>query len=501
MAGKFWQEEIECMPLKELAQLQERKLRESRVIQRAYFSSLYNERWRKADVSPEKIRNREDLKRIPFTTGMDLKNAFTEERQDKVTGSSNVRLWLCTSGTTGVPKWIPYSDNDISEFGQIMLRDFYVYDAPENLKFFILTTPAPFISGGAAYFNLFTQMLNDIHVEHILASFTNTREGLELALRRKSEAFFAFPSIAMRIAEKLADEAGSEAKQRFAEKRGVGSFAAMLLTKVKRVEPKHIIKFKYGLFSGEPLEPYRKAIIEAYGLEPFELYAFTEFPCFNIECFQHNGIHLWMDTCIAELIPQQELDKEDANPGYVPQTLFLDEAEPGATGEYVVTTFGEAFPLIRYRTSDLIQIVGMEKCGCGRTHPRIKVLQRIDDVVNMGIVRFSTFELDACLASISNNGKVNEWQLRIVYEGYKPKPVLWVEAINVGKNEAFVDEVKTKLLGIKALQLGCEAGIVAQPDIRVLERINEHRTPTGKLKRVIYDYGHNVTRPGASTFI
>ena len=247
-----------------------------------------------------------------------------------------------------------------------------------------------------------------------------------------------------------------------------------------------MIKIRYGIFSGESLAPYRQTIIDHYGLEPYEVYACTEFLCFNVECPYHCGIHIWLDACIAEIIPQQELDREENTAGYIPQALFLDEVPIGTMGEYVLTTFGEALPLVRYRTSDLLEVVGTERCRCGRTHPRVRVLRRLDDVVNMGLVRFSILEVEACLGLVSHSGKVISWQLRLERESYKPKPMLLIKAVRSGAEQALLDEIRSRLFEIEALRLGCENGIVANPDIKLVDRIEEVRTATDKVRRIVY---------------
>jgi len=63
----------------------------------------------------------------------------------------------------------------------------------------------------------------------------------------------------------------------------------------------------------------------------------------------HEGVHIWLDTCIAEILPAVELEERETSAGLRSQAVFLHEAKPGTRGELVVTTFGEALPLIRYR--------------------------------------------------------------------------------------------------------------------------------------------------------
>lgn len=487
METRFWQQELECMPLPQIAAFQDDKLNQSRLIDRAYNSALYRTPWQKAGLAPDSVRRRADLKRVPYLTGSALRDAFATHAIGDILTSENVRFWFCTSGTTGSPKWIPYTDADLSLCEQIMMRSAWMCGADRRkLTWLSLITPAPFVADGATYIGMFAEMLGRLENEHILALATEVDASLPLARARKPNVFSAFPSIAVRIAERLSEAAGAETKRQFKERKNLTNLTAMLLAGFKRIRIRDIIKFQYGLFSGESLAPYRQAIIDHYGLEPFELYTCTEFLCFNVECRYHCGIHLWLDACIAEIIPQEELDKEENTAGYIPQARFLDEVPVGTVGEYVMTTFGEALPLVRYRTSDLLEVVGTEKCLCGRTHPRLKVMRRLDDVVNMGLIRFSILEVEACLGRVSHSGKVVNWQLKLEREGYKPKPVLFLQASRSGTERALLDEILSTIFEIEVLRVGCERGIVANPEIRLVDTIEEVRTATGKVRRIVY---------------
>ena len=252
---------------------------------------------------------------------------------------------------------------------QTILRSMWLIGMDQTrLTWLNLVTPAPFISDGAAHFGIFAEMLCGLQNEHIAASPTEVATSLPLASARKPNVLSAFPSVAARIAEGFPEAALVETRRRFQEKKNLANLAAMLLARFKGIRVRDIIKLRYGIFSGESLAPYRQTIIDHYGLEPYEVYACTEFLCFNVECRYHCGIHIWLDACIAEIIPQPELDKEENTAGYIPQALFLDEVPIGTMGEYVLTTFGEALPLVRYRTSDLLEVVGTERCRV-RTDP------------------------------------------------------------------------------------------------------------------------------------
>ena len=475
------------MPGPQIAAFQNEKLKQSRLIHRAYDSALYKSSWQKAGFAPSSIHNRADLRQVPYLTGSRLRDAFATYAIEDILTSQSVRFWYCTSGTTGSPKWIPYTDADLNVCEQTILRSMWLIGMDQSrLTWFNLVTPAPFISDGAAHFGIFAEMLGGLQNEHISSSPTEVTTSLPLASARKPNVLSAFPSVATRIAEAFPEAALAETRRRFQERKNLPNLAAMLLARFKGIRVRDVIKIRYGIFSGESLAPYRQTIIDHYGLEPYEVYACTEFLSFNVECPYHCGIHIWLDACIAEIIPQQELDKEENTAGYIPQALFLDEVPIGTMGEYVLTTFGEALPLVRYRTSDLLEVVGTERCRCGRTHPRVRVLRRLDDVVNMGLVRFSILEVEACLGQVSHSGKVISWQLRLERESYKPKPMLLIKAVRSGAEQALLDEIRSRLFEIEALRLGCENGIVANPDIKLVDRIEEVRTATDKVRRIVY---------------
>ncbi|HEY3248815.1 MAG TPA: hypothetical protein VGK88_11045, partial [bacterium] len=222
---------------------------------------------------------------------------------------------------------------------------------------------------------------------------------------------------------------------------------------------------------------------DAWGLRAYELYAMTEYPCFHLECREQAGIHIWADKCIPEIIPLDELEREDTDAAYVPQAIHLFDAAAGMKGEFVYTSFGRALPLVRYRTGDVIEVVDTARCGCGRTHPRIRVRGRRDDLVNLGLIRFSTAELDQRLGAISG---IASWQLRIVRRGYKPQPVLYIVPMPP-QRAGLAAEAARALDDIEILKVGVDNRLVLTPEIKVVPEIQEVLTWSGKRKRVIQE--------------
>jgi phenylacetate-CoA ligase len=138
--------------------------------------------------------------------------------------------------------------------------------------------------------------------------------------------------------------------------------------------PPSALGLKLGLFGGEPglQDPqFRSRIEETWGFRAVDAnYGLAEvLSMFASECPMKGGLHFVAgDVLCPEL-------KDPAGDGVVPW-------EQGANGELVITHLQrECQPLIRYRTSDIVELVSLEPCGCGLHTPRWRVVGRVDDMV------------------------------------------------------------------------------------------------------------------------
>jgi phenylacetate-coenzyme A ligase PaaK-like adenylate-forming protein len=298
----------------------------------------------------------------------------------------------------------------------------------------------------------------------------------------------AFPSLAARLAEIIQESAPTTAKNQLQKQKTLENLLIYMVTRFKKIRPKDLSKFKFGLFGGEPLDPYRKVLTEAYGLEPYEMYVFTEFIPPSVECKMHEGMHLWLDICLPEIILEEELEKERNDKSYIPKAVPLWEAKKGQRGEYVLTTFGEALPLIRYRFGDLIEVYGVEPCGCGITHPRVKVPRRSDlSVVCLGAVRFPFASLEEKVLGKTDYGQARKWQLEIGREEYRPKLIIRLEPNSEFTNEGlFHKEITNKILEIDVIKVGIENKILATPEVKI-ELCHQKGKQATKAGSIIYE--------------
>jgi len=184
------------------------------------------------------------------------------------------------------------------------------------------------------------------------------------------------------------------------------------------------LSLRLGLFGGEPWsESMRKEIEETLSISALDNYGVSEVmgPGVSAECEEKNGLHIYEDHFIPEIID--------------PQTL--KPLPPGAEGELVLTTLSkEAFPLIRYRTRD-ITTLDYSPCACGRTLVRMKkVLGRSDDILIVKGIKIFPSQVEAILMEV---------------EGVEPRYQLLADRIEGAdtlelrvevNEEVFSDEIK-----------------------------------------------------------
>ena len=482
--------DIKHLPLEQLAEISMQHLRDHRTLEKASKSSLYRKTWRVAGIDPEAVETYEDFTKIPFITGRELRTAINEGPMEEALCSDAVLHWFMSTGTTGTPKWIPYGEKDVELFMEIREREYDLLPIPEGVKGLAITAPSPFVENALTGFNTIHGMLTHTQVGGAAFSVTEVEQedAINFALSMKPKVLAGYPSFAARFAEIIEEKAPAAAQREFSKKKSLRNLAAFLLTRVRKIQPKDLSRFKWGLFGGEPLDPYREVLERVYGFEAYEMYNFTEFMPPVIECHVHDGMHLWVDVCLPEIIPQPELDKESEDNAYSPRAIPLWKAEEGMRGEYVLTTFGEVLPLVRYRLTDLIEVVSTRPCRCGITHPRIKVLRRSDTSICLGAIRFRASQLDEKLLGETPYGRGRRWQLKITREGYRPKLIIRVEPCGkIVDEESFLKEISSRLHELEILATGVENKLVAKPVIVVEERISDEGRPVTKAGRVIYE--------------
>ncbi|HEY5914319.1 MAG TPA: phenylacetate--CoA ligase [Verrucomicrobiae bacterium] len=354
----FWDRQSETLPRTALEQLQLKCLQEtvSRVAARVPF---YQRRFAEMGVDPAQIRALTDVRRLPFTTGADLRAIYPDGLL-AVPRDEAVRLHT-SSGTTGKPKAIFFTRQDVNNAAELVARSLVSTgisskDVLQNMMSYGLFTGGLVMHYGAEKVGCLV----------IPAGPGTSERQLMLMQDFGTTAVHILPSYALYLANVL-------------EQKGL--------------DPRRDLSLRKAFVGAEPhTEETRCRIEEAYGCDVYNSYGLTEMngPGVAFECEHKAGMHLWEDNYILEII----------NPD-------TGEALPeGETGEMVLTSLKrQAMPLLRYRTRDITSIIA-EPCRCGRTHRRIaRIKGRSDDMLIIRGVNIFPQQIERVLMSFSQVGR------------------------------------------------------------------------------------------------
>ena len=157
-------------------------------------------------------------------------------------------------------------------------------------------------------------------------------------------------------------------------------------------EPKDL-GIKKGFFGGEgglQDKDFRHRIEEEWGLEAINAnYGMSDvISILGAECRVKDNLHfIAQDYVHIELVDAE---------------LKNIELENGAIGELVVTTlYKESQPLIRYRTGDIIEILSTQKCSCGESSFKFKVVGRADNMITIKGINFYPDSLRGVISKYS----------------------------------------------------------------------------------------------------
>jgi len=189
----------------------------------------------------------------------------------------------------------------------------------------VLSAPAPTVSDSLPYF------LGYAHKFQSGARLDIVPLSLMLLLHRPAWASFflkrhptvlaSTPTDALRLAEILKSScAGSQTAGEAA--------VAGRTDNAERRRPLERLRMAL-LFGNSPSQDGRR-VAEEYGAETFQMHGATDCLLLNVECRAHQGVHIWLDTCIPEILPATDLDARSAES----QAAFLHEAKPGTRGSW-----------------------------------------------------------------------------------------------------------------------------------------------------------------------
>lgn len=349
-----------------IKELQSRRLK--KILEYVYENnSLYRKKFRLRGLKPTSIKSSEDLSKLFFTTKKELRDAypfgFLCVPKEKI-----VRIQM-SGGTTGSPVIIPYSQEDVEQWKEMMVRDFKL--AGVTRKDVIQIAPAFGLWNGGFGFHFGAEAIGCFVIP---IGPGNTRNQLRFMKDFGTSVFCSTASYPLRLAE-VAEEIGFDLRE---------------------------LKLKKMILGAEPWsEAMRKKIENTFNVKTFDIPGLTEMGgvgCTGMECAFHEGIHIWEDQYIVEVV--------DPDTGEI--------LEEGKEGELVYTTLTRcAMPLIRYRSGEISSILSKERCKCGLSFMRIaRIKGRTDDMIIYKGVKFYPSEVEEILAKYN----ISQYQLVISKE-------------------------------------------------------------------------------------
>ena len=419
----------ECMEREEMEGLQLRRMQDS--ISRSYnHVPAFRKKCDELGITPLHLRKLSDLKDFPFLLKDDFRDnypfgLFAVPNEDIVRIQSS-------SGTTGKPTVVGYTENDIDLWATVMARTMGCGGLTRKDTMQVCYGYGLFTGGLGVHYGA-----EKFGATVIPMSGGNTKRQVMIMQDFRSTSVASTPSYALYMAE-IAKEQGI-----------IGN-----------------LHLRVGFFGAEPWsEAMRVELEEAFRLKAIDIYGMCELigPGVASECTHQSGLHICEDHFYPEII----------NPD-------TGEVLPeGVVGELVITSLTkEAVPIIRYRTRDITSLT-YERCACGRTAVRMgRISGRTDDMLIIRGVNVFPSQIEDVLVGIE--GTEPHYQLHVQREGNLDELELWVEITesllkdDIRSLEALSRKISHELHSV--LNLHCRVKLV---EPKTIERSE------GKAKRVI----------------
>lgn len=357
----FFDEVAETMSQDELISRQNQALKEKVryvMANNAYFRTLYQ----KAGIVAEDFRGLEDITSLPIIAKANFRETYPLGMC--CVPKNQIREMHMSSGTSGTPVVMPYTQSDLKQWANCMARCYRMAGARVGDPIQIMPSFGLFNGGFGMYHGA---RVAELFI--IPTGSGNTERQIRLAKDFDTRIFTAVISYTTRIIEVM-------------EKMGV-----------------ELPSLEIGIFGAETVTAAMcEKIRNRLGMDVFNIYGMTEtggVGTLGMDCQAHDGIHVWEDQYYLEVVdPVTKVPVPD-----------------GQLGELVVTSLTrEALPVIRFKTGDLTRVLSREKCACGRTHLRIdRISGRTDDMLIVKGVNFFPSQVEQALLEIP--GVHSEYQI------------------------------------------------------------------------------------------
>jgi phenylacetate-CoA ligase len=404
--------EVETRPWDEQLSLDDKSFRAqlAYVVERSQF---YRER-----LAGHSAVGLSEIAELPLTEKAELKQTATEENPfgaHLAAAPAEIVRVYSTSGTTGMPSFIPLTAGDRDNWVTGSARSYAASGLSPGDRLVSTYNAGPFVAGAAL------EAFDRIGVTHIPVGTGNSERLVQTIDALRPEAVVLTPSYASHLLE-WADERGRDLR---------GSSVARVLV------------------AGEPgggEDAFRARLEEGWGARVTEAMGIGDIgPSLWGECEEQDGMHLGARGFVhAELI---EPESGEALP-----------LEEGAAGELVLTHLRHrAAPLVRFRTRDHVS-VRTRPCPCGRTGPRIRCIGRTDDMLivrGVNVFPSAVREVVSAFApGVSGNILVRPASAGVTQE--PPLPVVVELARGAGGDASLADSICERLRSALLVQTAVE---------------------------------------------
>lgn len=386
--------------------------------------SYYGKIYREAGITG--VSSVEEFEALPFSSKDDLRNAYPLGIQ-AVPDEEIVRIHS-SSGTTGKPVIIPYTQKDVDDWATMFARCYETIGLTKKDR--VQITPGYGLWTAGIGFQLGCEKFGAMAIP---MGPGNTEKQLQMMMDLETTVITGTSSYGLLLAEEI-------------NKRGI----------------KDKIHLKKGIFGSERWSAKMREYIEQeMGIELYDIYGLTEIygPGIGINCDKQHGMHYWDDYIYIEIIdPKTGIPVED-----------------GIEGEIVITTLvKEGAPLLRFRTHDISRIIPGE-CVCGRKYPRLDIIKgRSDDMFKVHGVNMFPSQIEEILGMV--DGVSSEYNVNIAHDDSKNRDVILVTVEAEGRVE--FDRVGIKIKELFKSKLSVTPKITVVP-IGTLPRTEK------KAKRII----------------
>ncbi len=330
----IFNKKLETMPRKKIQEMQLKSLKKTVYL---VYENVphYKKKFKELKITPDDIKTLEDVRKLPFTTKDDLRDNAPFGLM--ATSLDNCIELHASSGTTGIPVTACYTQNDIEVWSEVMARCLSMSGLTKKDVF---QNPIPYGTfTGAFGFHYGAQKVGAMVIP---SGKGQSERQIKLMQYYGSTFMSGVASYALRLGQ-VAQDIG--------------------------IDPKKL-KIRNGLFGAEMFTPgLKKRIVDTWDMDVHDIYGLTEMcgPGVSTDCDSHDGLHLWQDHFLIEIIDPKTLEP-----------IGLEEE-----GEVVLTTLTkEGMPLLRYRTRDIAKLYDQEVCECGRTHIKHSTIKgRSDDMI------------------------------------------------------------------------------------------------------------------------